>query len=90
MSLQRPEVGQTPVGGRMAKTETRKTQMTFLGHVVRVDSLENLAITSRIAGSRSRGRPRVKYLDRMKDYIGREVPAQQVLVMMRNREQRFP
>ena len=61
------------IGGRRELLATvRKRQMAFLGHVIRADGLENLAITGRIAGSRSRGRPRVKYLDRMKEYIGGE------------------
>ena len=44
--------------------------MAFLGHVMRAVGPENLAVTGRIAGSRSRGRPRKKYLDRMKEVIG--------------------
>ena len=74
-------------GGRELLATIRKRQMAFLGHVIRADGLENLAVTGRIAGSRSRGRPRVKYLDRMKEYIGGGVTTQQLLVMMRNREQ---
>ena len=65
----------------------RKRQMVFLGHVIKADGLENLAIRGRIAGSRSRGRPRMKYLDRMKEYIESGVTAQQLLVMTRKREQ---
>ena len=47
----------------------RKGQMVFLGHAIRADGFENLAITGRIIGSRSRGRPRMKYLNQMKEYI---------------------
>ena len=46
-----------------------KRQMTFLGHIMRADGLETLAITRRIAGSRTRGTPRMKYLHRMKEII---------------------
>ena len=75
------------IGGRRELLATvRQRQMTFLGHVIRADGLENLTITGRIAGSRSRGRPRMKYVDRMKEYIG-GVTTQQLLVMTRNREQ---
>ena len=76
------------VGGRKELMATvRKRQMIFSGHVIRADSLESLAITGRIDGSRSRGRPLLKYLDRMKENIGGEVTAQQLLVMTKNREQ---
>ena len=44
--------------------------MTFLGHVIKADGLENLTMTGRIARSRGRGRPRKKYLDRVKEMIG--------------------
>ena len=64
----------------------RKRQMAFLGHVVRADGLENLAVTGRIAGTRSRGRPRIKYLDRMKEYIG-GITTHQLLNMTRDRDQ---
>ena len=65
----------------------RKRQMSFFGHVMRAEGLENLAMTGRIAGSRSRGRPRKKYLDRMKEIIGGEITTQQLLMATRDREQ---
>ena len=65
----------------------RKRQMAFFGHVIRADGLENLAVTGRIAGSRSRGRPRKKYMDGMKEMIGGGVTTQQLLNMTRDREQ---
>ena len=65
----------------------RKRQMTFLGHVMRADGLENLAMTGRIAGRRSRGRPRKKYLDKMKEIIGGGMTTQQLLTTTRDREQ---
>ena len=58
--------------------------MTFLGHVIRADGLEKLSVTGRVFGSRGRGRPRKKYLDRVKKFIG-GVTAQQILNMMRDR-----
>ena len=72
--------------GRELMAALRKRQMGFLGHVIREDGLENLAMTGRIAGSRGRGRPRKKYLDRMKELIG-GVTTQQLLNVMRDREQ---
>ena len=71
--------------GRELMAALRKRQMGFLGHVMREDGLENLAMTGRIAGSRGRGRPRKKYLDRMKELIG-GVTTQQLLNVMRDRE----
>ena len=41
----------------------RGRQMEFLGHVMRREALENLAITGRIEGKRSRGRQREKFID---------------------------
>ena len=40
----------------------RRQQLEFLGQVMRKESLENLTLTGRIDGKRSRGRPRIKYL----------------------------
>ena len=75
------------IGGRRELMAlVMKRQMKFLGHVIRADGLENLAVTGRIAGSRSRGRPRKKYLDKMKEAIG-GVTTQQLLHMTREREQ---
>ena len=36
--------------------EIRTKQMMFLGHLMRKDGLENLALTGKIEGKRSRGR----------------------------------
>ena len=74
-------------GRRELLAVVRKRQMTFLGHVMRADGLENLAMTGRIAGSRSRGRPRKKYLDKMKEIIGGGITTPQLLMTTREREQ---
>ena len=61
----------TIIGGRRELLAMmRKRQITFFGHVMRADVLENLAVTGRIAGSRGRGRPRKKYMDVMREMIG--------------------
>ena len=61
------------IGGRRELLAVvRRRQIAFLGHVMRADGIENLAVTGRIAGTRSRGRSRKKYLDRMKEVIGGE------------------
>ena len=59
--------------------------MAFLGHIMREDGLENLTVTEGIAGGRSRGRPRKKYLDRMREMIGGGITAHQLLEMTRDR-----
>ena len=41
----------------------RRRQLKFLGHVMRQQNMENLVMTGKIEGRRSRGRPRQKYLD---------------------------
>ena len=40
----------------------RKRQMQFLGHLYRQKGIEHLALTGKIEGKRSRGRPRTTYL----------------------------
>ena len=72
-------------GGREMLSEVRKRQMSFLGHVIREDGLENLTVTGRISGTRSRGRPRKKYLDRMREMIGEGITTHQLLQSTRDR-----
>ena len=60
--------------------------MAFFGHIVRENGLENLVVTGRTTGTRSRGRPRKKCLNQMKEVIG-GVTTQQLLNMTRDREQ---
>ena len=72
-------------GGREMLSVVRRRQMSFLGHIMREDGLENLTVTGRIAGGRSRGRPRKKYLDRMREIIGGGITAHQLLEMTRDR-----
>ena len=72
-------------GGREMLSVVRRRQMSFLGHIIREDGLENLAVTGRISGGRSRGRPRKKYLDRMREMIGGGITAHQLLEMTRDR-----
>ena len=75
------------IGGRTRRellTVVRMRQIAFLGHVIKADGLEYLG---RIAGNRSRGRPRKKYLDQMKEVIGGGVTTQQLLNMTKDHEQ---
>ena len=52
----------------------RKRQLEFLGHVMREESLENLALTERTEGKKSRGRPRIKYLTSLSTWMAEHVP----------------
>ena len=48
----------------MQTVKTRK--MTFLGHVMRRDNVENLSLTGKMNGKRARGRQRMTYIDNVK------------------------
>ena len=44
----------------------KKRKMTFLGHVMGKDSIENISLTGKVNGKRARGRQRITYLDNVK------------------------
>ena len=46
----------------------KKQQLQFLGHCMRKDRTEKLALTGKIAGKRPRGRQRVKFLQRIAEW----------------------
>ena len=46
----------------------KKRKMTFLGHVMRRNSIENLSLTGKVEGKRARGRQRMAYLNNVKDW----------------------
>ncbi|GFO45100.1 hypothetical protein PoB_007160500 [Plakobranchus ocellatus] len=50
----------------------RKSQATFLGHVMRRGKLEHLVTTGKFEGKRSRGRQREKIMDRLATWLGPE------------------
>ena len=54
---------------RMLVNKIRKRQTTFFGHVMRRKGLEHLVTTGKITGKRSRGRPRIKYLDNLTTWL---------------------
>ena len=69
--------------------EIRVKQLKFLGHILRKDGFENLVLTGRIEGTRSRGRKRVMWLSNLKDWLkerGAEHKATELLEMAYNRE----
>ena len=48
----------------------RTKQMRFLRHLMRKDGLENLALTGKIEGKRSRGRKRSLWMANLNEWIG--------------------
>ena len=54
--------------GRRLMKMIRKRQMEFLGHVMRKDGLENLMVTGKIEGRRSRGRQRKTYIRSLSEW----------------------
>ena len=66
----------------------RKRQFKFLGHTMRRNGMENLALTGMIEGKRGRGRPREKYLDGLvKTTNGRVTTGVQLLRATRDRQE---
>ena len=49
----------------------RKRQLEFLGHIMRKEGLENLSITGKIDGRRSRGRQRLTYIGSISKWTNR-------------------
>ena len=48
----------------------RRRQMTFLGHIMRREDIEALILSGKIEGKKTRGRPRVNYLEDMHHNAG--------------------
>lgn len=60
-------------------------QLRFLGHVVRKEGLECVALQGKIEGKRARGRQRITYLDRVKKVTGIANTAE-IFACARNRQ----
>ena len=73
--------------GRGLMKHIRERQLRFLGHVMRRGELENVCLTGRVEGTRSRGRPREKYMDGLVRAVGGGVSATQLLQMTADREE---
>ena len=63
----------------------RARQMRFVGHVMRRGRTENLSLTGRIPGCRTRGRQREKYMDGITRTVDGSKAAH-ILQMTRDRE----
>ena len=69
--------------------EIRTRQLRFLGHVIRKDGQENLALTGKLEGKRSRGRNRMVWMTSLNAWIAeRGIRHQEVELIQkaRNRE----
>ena len=64
------EVLQRAGAGMKLILEIRTKQMRFLGHLMRKDGLENLALTGKIEGKRSRGRQQSLWTANLNEWIG--------------------
>ena len=81
--LQRAAVERKLIG------EIRTRQLRFLGHVIRKDGLENLALTGKIEGKRSRGRKRMLWMASLNAWLAERGIRQQEVELIkkaRNRE----
>ena len=75
--------------GRKLILEIRTKQMRFLGHLMRKDGLENLALTGKIEGKRSRGRKWSLWMANLNEWIGeRGVKYQEVALFEKARDKR--
>ena len=70
--------------------DIRVKQLNFLGHIIRKDGLENLAMTGRIEGKRSRSRRRVTWMSSVKGWLQeRGVKHQEVELIERTRNRKL-
>ena len=61
--------------GRTLMKRIRKRQLEFLGHIMRKEKLENLTVTGKIEGKRSRGRQRSTFMESLSSWVTKQVPA---------------
>ena len=55
----------------MAGTAIRRRQLQFLGHVLRKQELEDVALTGKIEGKRARGKQRLTYISSLSQWMGK-------------------
>ena len=55
---------------RQLINKIRKQQLEFFGHIMRNKQLENIVVTGKIEGTRSRGRQRLTYVTSLSKWIG--------------------
>jgi ribosomal 50S subunit-associated protein YjgA (DUF615 family) len=62
----------------------RKRQLEFLGHVMRKEGLENLSVTGKICGKRSRGRQRLTFMASLSKWS--QLSVQELLITAKDRQ----
>ena len=67
-------------------TVVKRRQLGFLGHVLRGDGLEKDCLFGMIEGKRAQGRQRLKYMDGIKEMLGRE-KIEEVVRLAENRRE---
>ena len=63
----------------------RAGQMSFLGHTMRKHGLENIVVTGKIEGERSRGRPRLNFMKSLSQLL--KISEVEIIERTRNREE---
>ena len=63
----------------------RAGQMSFLGHIMRKHGLENIVVTGKIEGKRSRGRPRLNFMKSLSQLL--KISEAEIIERTRNREE---
>jgi hypothetical protein len=75
---------------RKLMSNIRVKQIEFLGHIIRKDGFENLAITGKIEGKRSRGRRRITWMSSVKEWLkDRGVNHQEVELLEKARHRKL-
>ena len=59
--------------------------MSFLGHIMRKHRLENIVVTGKIEGERSRGRPRLNFMKSLSQLL--KISEVEIIERTRNREE---
>ena len=70
---------------RKLMNRIRAGQMSFLGHIMRKHGLENIVVTGKIEGERSRGRPRLNFMKSLSQLL--KISEVEIIERTRNREE---
>ena len=70
---------------RKSMNRIRAGQMSFLGHIMRKHRLENIVVTGKIEGERSRGRPRLNVMKSLSQLL--KISEVEIIERTRNREE---
>ena len=70
---------------RKLMNRIRAGQMSLLGHIMRKHRLENIVVTGKIEGERSRGRPRLNFMKSLSQLL--KISEVEIIERTRNREE---